>query len=127
MALGSATVQFSPANGVIPRPTTTSRPAGAVRFFPGNGGRQGAMKLRLCRSSPADDTWGTLQLLPEDLIEPTGHGAEELEAIRDALIRDPLQPIWLALQEIVATGGNLFRCRCFHAGIVYGSTMKQFV
>ncbi|OEL37141.1 hypothetical protein BAE44_0001840, partial [Dichanthelium oligosanthes] len=74
-------------------------------------------------SAQVDDRWWTPQLRPEDLVEPTGHGVEELEAIRDTLLQDPLQPIWLAVQEIVATGGNFFRCRCFHAGIVSGSLL----
>jgi hypothetical protein len=72
-----------------------------------------------CRSAPPEDKWWTPQLSPEDLVEPTGHGAGEMDAIRDALVRDLFEPIWLAAQEIVATRGDLFRCRCFHAGIVY--------
>jgi hypothetical protein len=79
-------------------------------------------KLRLQRAPrcASEDEWWTVPLRPEDLVETTGHGVEELLAIRDALVGDPLRPIWLALQEIVATGGNFLRCRCFHAGLVSG-------
>ena len=140
MALLSSTFRFSPASGGTPRPAARRRAAtGAPSFFcPGNG-RQGTQRLRLCRSAPDDywstpprcpgelipipaPRWWTLELRPEDLVEPTGQGVEELKAIRDALLRDPLQPVWLALQEIVATGGNVFRCQCFHVGVLSGST-----
>ncbi|GJN35286.1 hypothetical protein PR202_gb24039 [Eleusine coracana subsp. coracana] len=102
-------------------PATWRAAAGAVCFFPAKGRRQGGAttSLRLCRAYPdPEGRWWTPQLRPEDLIEPTVNGVEEMKAIRDTLIREPLQPVWLALQEIVATRGNLFRCRCFHTGIL---------
>ncbi|KAJ1296007.1 hypothetical protein BS78_01G265900 [Paspalum vaginatum] len=124
-----AAIRLSPAcSGVLPsRPATTATRSstGAVRFFrakkAGVQGQAGTRKnLSLCRSDPVDKWW-VPQLRPEDLVEPTGQGAEEMEAIQDALVREPLRPIWLGLKEIVATGGNLFRCRWFHAGLVTGA------
>ncbi|WVZ57962.1 hypothetical protein U9M48_008287 [Paspalum notatum var. saurae] len=124
-----AAIRLAPAcSGVLPsRPATTRSSTRAVRFFPGKkGGGQGQAgtrkNLSLCRSDPVDKWW-VPQLRPEDLVEPTGHGAEEMEAIQDNLVREPLRPICLALQEILATGGNLFRCRCFHAGLVTGALL----
>ncbi|CAN6329564.1 unnamed protein product [Urochloa humidicola] len=126
------TFHIAPASGGIPRPTTTTwrAAAGGGGFFPGKG-RQGtttSKRLRLSRPagyrSPSQlippPRWWELELRPEDLVEPTGKGIEELKAIRDALVRDPLQPICLAVQEVVATRGNLFRCQCFHAGVLTG-------
>ncbi|KAJ1263561.1 hypothetical protein BS78_09G195200 [Paspalum vaginatum] len=82
------------------------------------------VKLSLCCAhappSDLDPKWWRMPLTPEDLVEPTGQGLEELEAIWNALVQDPLQPILTALQEIKATKGDLFRCRWFHPGIVSG-------
>ncbi|KAL6651506.1 hypothetical protein ACP70R_010431 [Stipagrostis hirtigluma subsp. patula] len=120
MAMNSATVRFSPATtGVFSRSTGAAN-AGSLCFSPDASQRA---KLRLScavRRAPEEDRWWAAPLRPEDLIEPTGEGLEEVVAIRDALLRDTLRPIWLAVQEIAATGGNIFRCRCFHAGIVSG-------
>ncbi|CAL4891445.1 unnamed protein product [Urochloa decumbens] len=143
MALLPAIFRFAPASGGIPRPTTTTTTtwrtaagagAATARFSPGKQGRQGTRTaskgLRLSRTAPqcyrcpADlippERWWEPELRPEDLVEPTGQGLEELKAIRDALVRDPLQPIGLAVKEVVATGGNLFRCQSFHAGVLTG-------
>ncbi|TVU49535.1 hypothetical protein EJB05_00848 [Eragrostis curvula] len=121
MALqSSATTNFffPPAGGGL-RSATACR-AGAVRFFPGKGQRA-SLRLR-CSSGHYDlqERWWTPQMRPEDFVEPTGKGVEEMKAIRDALIRDPLQPVWLAVQEIVATRGNLLRCQGFRVAIVSG-------
>lgn len=119
MALRPATIRLSPAAaGVISRPTTRRSAASALRLVP-DGSCRRARKLRLC-CAPEDDEWWATPVRPEDLVEPTGHGAEEVIAIRDALVGDPLRPVSLAFQEIVATGGNIFRCRCFHAGVMSG-------
>ncbi|CAN6338710.1 unnamed protein product [Urochloa humidicola] len=134
MALLPATFRFAPSSGGIPRPTTwraATAAAGATSFSPGKGRNGTASKgLRLSRTAaqcyrcPADlippARWWEPELRPEDLVEPTGKGLEELKAIRDALVRDPLQPICLTVQEIIATGGNLFRCQSFHAGVLTG-------
>ncbi|WVZ90926.1 hypothetical protein U9M48_037178 [Paspalum notatum var. saurae] len=111
-----------------PRPgaTATTRRSAAARFLltpvPGKKGTGTKNLSLLCRSDP-EDKWWVPQLRPEDLVEPTGKGAEEVKAIRDAMVLDPLQPICLALREIVATRGNILRCRCFHAGIVSGALL----
>nr|CAB3485957.1 unnamed protein product [Digitaria exilis] len=127
MALQPATIRFSEAaTGVIFRSNARRSTAvsNAFRFCPD--GIMRGTRLRLCRAprrcAPENDVWWTVPLRPEDLVETTGHGLEELVAIRDALVTDPLRPTWVALQEIVATGGNIFRCRCFHAGLVSGQT-----
>ncbi|EES01340.1 hypothetical protein BDA96_03G292700 [Sorghum bicolor] len=122
MALRPATIRLSPAAaGVISRPTTRRSAASALRLVP-DGSCRRARKLRLC-CAPEDDEWWATPVRPEDLVEPTGHGAEEVIAIRDALVGDPLRPVSLAFQEIVATGGNIFRCRCFHAGVMSGTLL----
>lgn len=84
-----------------------------------NGSQGRSLRLRLC-CAPPESKWWTTPLTPDDLIEPTGHGQEELEAIWNALVEEPLRPILTAFQEIKATNGNVFRCRCFHAGITSG-------
>ncbi|GJN01547.1 hypothetical protein PR202_ga18821 [Eleusine coracana subsp. coracana] len=135
MAINSATLRISrtTGGGVISR-STTPRSAGIVRFFPDGRQQVTTTKLRLSCAAPQrsavpddEDKWWTTPLRPEDLEEPTGQGVEELVAIRDALTGDPLRPVWLALQEIVATGGNIFRCRCFHAGVVAGTSCPDFL
>ncbi|XP_012702954.1 uncharacterized protein LOC105914790 [Setaria italica] len=84
------------------------------------------IKLRSCCApappSDPDPKWWEMPLSPDDLIEPTGQGLEELGAMWNALVQDPLRPILIALQEIKATKGDLFRCRCFHAGFVSGTS-----
>ncbi|TVU16347.1 hypothetical protein EJB05_39906 [Eragrostis curvula] len=93
--------------------------AGALRVPKG---RQ-AKRLRVsCAPPPSDpeSKWWIAPLSPEDLVEPTGQGLEELGAIWNALVRSPLRPVLHALQEIKATGGNIFRCHSFHAGLVSG-------
>ncbi|XP_039772130.1 uncharacterized protein LOC120640364 [Panicum virgatum] len=123
MALPSATIRFSQAaTNAITRPATRRSTVSTLRFYPD---RMRGAKLRLQRAPrcASEDEWWTVPLRPEDLVETTGHGVEELLAIRDALVGDPLRPIWLALQEIVATGGNFLRCRCFHAGLVSGALL----
>ncbi|WVZ99163.1 hypothetical protein U9M48_044500 [Paspalum notatum var. saurae] len=83
--------------------------------------RRGVKLSMCCAPAPPSDTdpkWWRMPLSPEDLVEPTEQGLEELEAIWNALVQDPLQPILTALQEIKATKGDLFRCRWFHPGIV---------
>ncbi|TVU49531.1 hypothetical protein EJB05_00844 [Eragrostis curvula] len=128
MALqSSATTNFffPPAAGGLRSSTACRAGAGnAVRFFPGKsrrGTKTTSLQLR-CSSGHyhLQERWWTLQMRPDDFVEPTGKGAEEMKAIRDALVRDPLQPVWLAVQEIVATRGNLLRCRGFHVAVVSG-------
>ncbi|WVZ99164.1 hypothetical protein U9M48_044501 [Paspalum notatum var. saurae] len=85
--------------------------------------RRGVKLSMCCAPAPPSDPdtkWWMMPLSPEDLVEPTGQGLAELEAIWNALVQDPLQPILTALQEIKATKGDFFRCRWFHPGIVSG-------
>ena len=116
----SAGIRFSPASGVsavLPRRAgaiTTWRAAPSFLQGKGTRGRGQGTDLRLCAQRspedliPAHMLWtSSPELRPEDLVEPTGQGVEELLAIRDALLRDPLRPIRLAVQEMLATGGNI--------------------
>ena len=81
MALPSATIRFSQAaTNVISRPTTRRNTVSTLRFYPDH--MRGAKLLRLQRSprcASEDESW-TVPLLPEDLVEPTGHGVEGLLA-----------------------------------------------
>uniref|UniRef100_A0A0D9WA75 Uncharacterized protein n=1 Tax=Leersia perrieri TaxID=77586 RepID=A0A0D9WA75_9ORYZ len=73
--------------------------------------------------SPA---WWAKELKEEDAkffplvdLEPAGRGLEEIDAIRNALLFGPLEPVLHALREIGAAG-NLFRCRSFHIATISG-------
>uniref|UniRef100_A0A0D9VPH6 Uncharacterized protein n=1 Tax=Leersia perrieri TaxID=77586 RepID=A0A0D9VPH6_9ORYZ len=83
-------------------------PASSKDFPNGSQGIRRSLRLR-CASpfAPEEPMWWATALTPDDLIEPTGHD-------------EPLRPVVIALQEIKACNGNVFRCHCFHAGITLG-------
>ncbi|XP_015692301.1 uncharacterized protein LOC107304144 [Oryza brachyantha] len=116
----------------LPRPNTRSRAAASVGLLRRRSGSSSTVKLcRASRSSRTDKPrrlpWWAEMLTPEefppkDRVKPTGRGKEEMEAIRKALVTEPLQPILLAVREIRASG-HFFRCRSFHYGIIAGSLL----
>ena len=82
MALPSATIRFSQAaTNAITGPATRRSTVSTLRFYPVPDRTRGA-KLQLQRAprcASEDESW-TVPLLPEDLVEPTGHGVEGLLA-----------------------------------------------
>uniref|UniRef100_A0A0E0KVV5 Uncharacterized protein n=1 Tax=Oryza punctata TaxID=4537 RepID=A0A0E0KVV5_ORYPU len=144
MAMNSATMASSlrccPSAGAAFRRHVGTR--GADRFSAGvlrcskRGNGVVGLKLSCAAASAAPASqalpplpWWTKELKEEDEkffplvdLDPAGQGQEEIDAIWNALLFSPLQPVLRALREIVAAG-NLFRCRSFHIGILSGALL----
>ncbi|KAF2936135.1 uncharacterized protein [Oryza sativa Japonica Group] len=144
MAMSSATMASSlrcrPTRGAAFRRPVGTR--GADRFSAGvlrcSKRGNGVVGLKLscaaASASPASQAlpplpWWAKELKEEDEkffplvdLDPAGQGQEEIDAIWNALLSGPLQPVLRALREIGAAG-NLFRCRSFHIGILSGALL----
>uniref|UniRef100_J3M1X2 Uncharacterized protein n=2 Tax=Oryza brachyantha TaxID=4533 RepID=J3M1X2_ORYBR len=135
--MAASSLRFCPSAGTLICRSVGTRPdrvsTGVLRC---SKSRAAGLKLSCAAASAASSPqalpplpWWAKELKQEDAkffsivdLDPAGQGQEEIDAIRDALLSGPLEPVLRALREIGAAG-NLFRCRSFHIGTLSGALL----